>query len=79
MKDDFSPEPEENGQHEAYDNIFIPPPINGSQKSNGDKYEDGSMVNAVEGAVLLDHIRVMIGDNSKGKNKKQNLENENRL
>lgn len=40
MKDDFSPEPEENGQHEAYDNIFIPQPINGSQKSKGDKYED---------------------------------------
>ena len=37
------------------------------------------MVNAVEGAVLLDHIRGMIGDNYKGKNKKQNLENENRL
>lgn len=43
MKDDFSPEPEENGQHEAYDNIFIPPPINGSQKkSKGNKYEDRS-------------------------------------
>ena len=42
MKDDFSPEPEENGQHEAYDNIFIPPPINGSQKSKGDKHKDRS-------------------------------------
>lgn len=39
MKDDSAPE-EENRQHEAYDNIFIPPPINGSQKSKGDKYED---------------------------------------
>ena len=32
MKDGSAPGPEENGQHEAYDNIFIPPPINGSQK-----------------------------------------------
>lgn len=41
MKDDSASEPEENGQHEAYDNIFIPPPINGSQKkSKGDKHKD---------------------------------------
>ena len=42
MKDDSASEPEENGQHEAYDNIFIPPPMNGSQKSKGDKHKDRS-------------------------------------
>lgn len=30
MKDDSTPE-EENRQHEIYDNIFIPPPINCSK------------------------------------------------